>query len=223
MSCLRDISTLPVVTSTGIALVGAAISVLSLLLAARLAWVTKFGPPRLIGMISCLVLYTFKNSEGTGGERFFVPMLWLTNTGARPMLVQDIRLIIKLPAKDKVVLYPLHTVPTEAFESPIGFSDFEELRSGRAPFSGFAILPSERWVNNLAFPITAEEFELLKLGGAATIEVRKIGTTKFKSVLTQSVHFAQAKFEWLRWAGIGGSSVDYFYAEQGPSRGKKDA
>lgn len=204
-------------TSIHIALGGAVVSVLSFLVAVRLAWLNKFSPPRLIGVFPFVVLYTFSKPGDSGpddsqSDFFLVPSFWLTNTGARSMLVEDVRLVIAAAASTTLTLYPTHTIPLTAIDAPNTFNDYELLRVGMAPFSGFSVAPAEKWVNNLAFALTSAERKTLHKQALVTVEVRPVGRKQFKRVTQQCVAFGHGEFSWLQWMGIGGPSADYFYA-----------
>lgn len=200
-------------TSADLSLVGAAVSVLSFLVALRLAWTTKFSPPRLIGVFPYVVLYTFTKSDDKPSDLFLVPAFWLTNTGARPMLAEEIRLVIAVSADTVLTLYPVHTVPLEAIDAPNTFEDYELLRLGKAPFSGLAVSPSERWMNNLAFSLTSDERKSLRENASVSLEVRSVGSKRFKRVLQQRIVFGHSVFSWLNWVGLGGPLAEYFYAQ----------
>lgn len=202
---------MPTITSTEIALLGAFVSLCSLAISARLAWLTKFSPPRLLGTANCLVLYTFTNDlEGTA-DRYLAPMIWVTNTGAKPMLVQDIRLIIHPDIGKPITLHPTHSVPPEAITSVNTFQDYEQVRLGLSPFGGFAVLHGERWESSYAFALAAVDFDKLRGSGLISFEVKRIRSPKYEQVLSRRFSFVSHEFSWLKWAGIGGPSVDYFY------------
>lgn len=199
-------------SSFHLALGGAIVSILSFLVALRLAWMNKFSPPRLVGVFPYVVLYTFKKPDDKPSDYFLVPSFWLTNTGARSMLVEEVRLVVAASASTTLTLYPMHTVPLEAIDAPNTFSDYELLRLGKAPFSGFSVSPAERWVNNLAFALSPEERAALHEESLVSVEIRPVGGKRFKRVLRQQVGFGHSEFRWLDWVGIGGPSADYFYA-----------
>lgn len=198
-------------TSIQLALTGAVVSVLSLLVALRFAWLSKLSPPKLVGLFPYVVLYVLSNPRSQSNEYLLLPAVWLTNVGARPMLAAEMRLLINLSGAAKLTLLPAHTVPPEAIEAPY-LSEYELLECAKAPFSGFSIGPGERWANNFVFPLSPEEGQLLQQPAMVAVEVRPIGKKRFKRVLEQQVDFAPSEFSWLDWVGIGGSSAQYFYA-----------
>lgn len=194
-----------------LAIVGPVVAVLSLLITARLAWVTKLGPPRLAGLASCLFLYTNEGKDGKSVVRFLLPALWLANTGARPMLVTHLRLNIKLDDGRVIELSPDHSVPMEAIDAANTFKDIVLVQIGLAPFGGFAVLPGERWVNNYAFELQPEEFENLKGRGVVSLAVRSIGKKKFNTVFSQQFDFENGAVNWLNWAGLPETGLSYFH------------
>lgn len=189
----------------------AIVSVLSLLIAARLAWVTKLGPPRLVGVASCLLLYTNEAQDGKSIARVLVPRLWLANMGARPMLVTHLRLSIKLGHGRLVELIPDHSIPMEAVDEANTFGEVERVQTGLAPFGGFAVLPGERWVNNYAFQLSADDFESLKGYGTVSFAVCAIGAKRFKTILRQQFDFRDKSQNWLNWVGLPDTGLMYFY------------
>ena len=194
----------------------AAISVASFGLAARMAWVTKFSPPRLLGVASNLMLFTFRSKVHTSTEQFLVPILWLTNSGAKPMLVQDLRLRIEIEGGEVHELSPGHTVPIEVVETAHTFSDFETVRHGLAPFGGFAVLPGEQWVNRYAFPVSLGSLDSLGRAGTVTLLFKQIGSKEFVGAIEQRFSFASEEANWVTWAALEGPSLHYFYAEGAP-------
>lgn len=167
----------------------AVVSILSLLIAARLAWVTKLGPPRLVGIASCLLLYTNQSAADGSIRRHLVPRLWLANTGARPMLILHMYLTITLRDGQVIRLIPAHSVPLEAIDSANTFDNLAGVDIGLAPYGGFAILPGERWVNNYAFEVSPSDFQLLKGHGRLSLTVRALDANKSRTVIEQPFFF----------------------------------
>ena len=212
MTTTADLAMLLRLSATDIALGGAALSICSFLLAARLAWTTRFSPPKLVGFVSCLALYTFKSLSGKNTDRHLVPLLWITNTGAKPMLIQAIKLTILLQTGKEVALQPLHTVPMEAIDSPHTFTDFDALHIGQSPFSGIAVLSGEKWSSNLAFEVSADQYQQLKGNAKVIFSIQKLGSNRFTRAFQQQVVLDRLEFNWLKWADAGGPDVEYFYA-----------
>jgi hypothetical protein len=204
--------------STTISIAALLISVASFGLALRLAWATKLSPPRLVGVASCLLLFTFRSRSTTAPERFLVPVLWLTNTGARPMLVQAAKLTITLDSGQVRELLPAHSVPKEALDSPNTFDQYDAVQHGLAPFGGFAVLPGERWSNTFAFPLGSLGLEDLQGEATVAFHVKGISTTHFDKVIEQQFSLARHEFNWLSWAAIEGPDLEYFYAVGSPAR-----
>jgi len=130
------------------------------------------------------------------------------------MLVADLRLVVSPPNGGPFTLFPIHSVPAEAIESPNTFSEYELLRIGDAPFGGFSILNSEKWTNHHAFYLSAEQRASLKGQVKLTVEIRRVGAKRFEKALCQEIGFDSSSFDWLTWAGVGGPSANYYYSNE---------
>lgn len=202
------------VSSIHLSIIGVLISLCSLLVASFLAWRTKFSPPKLVGSFSYLVIWRFgKNNKERSEDIYVVPFIWLSNIGAKPILIGDIRMKLITAEENEIILSPNHTVPMEAIEKPNTISDFELIRLGEAPFSGFSIAYSEQWKNNNAFQITPEMRALLKGNVEVVLEICKLGTSKFKPAVSENIDFDHKGFE---WASLGEPEADYYYKIKPP-------
>lgn len=200
------------ISSIHMSIIGALISLCSLLVASFLAWRTKFSPPKLVGSSPYLVIWKFgRNDKEESEDIYVVPFIWLSNIGAKPMLIGDIRIKLIPSEGNEFVLSPNHTVPVVAIEKPNTFSDFELIRLGEAPFSGFSIAHSEQWKNNNAFQITPEMMALLKGHVRVVLEVCELGSNKFKPAVSENINFDDKGFDWAEWAGLGGPGTEYYY------------
>ena len=199
-------------SSIDISLVGLAISLFSLLVASYLAWKTKFSPPKLVGSVPYVVIWKFEtNNEKNPEDIYIVPFVWLSNIGARPMLIEDIRLSIHFNDETKYFLDPIHSVPITAIEQPNIFSDFELIRLGEAPFCGLSIANSEQWKNTYAFSISSKKKALLKGNLKLVLEMSELGSSKFKSVISENINFDNREFDWAVWADLDGPGSEYYY------------
>jgi hypothetical protein len=201
-------------SSVHISLVSATISFLSLCVAIRLAWSTKFSPPKLVGTLRYSVVWSFCGQTDEKSDNFLVPYFWLVNVGARPMMVADMRLVLRPSNGDSFTLYPVHSVPSAAIETPNTFSDHELLRIGDAPFGGFALAHSDKWTNQYVFSLSSKEHALLNGRVSLSVEVKQVGAKRFMQVLSQQVNFNKAALNWLEWVGIGGPSASYYYSDK---------
>jgi hypothetical protein len=200
-------------TSVHISLISVAISFFSFGMASYLAWRTKFSPPKLVGTFPYAILWTFsEKADEKHNEFFLIPFFWLSNTGAKPMLVAGMRLVVSPSEEKSFTLLPIHSVPAEAIESPNTFSDFKLLKFGDAPFGGFYISSSEKWTNNLVFSLSHEQRAYLKGSVQFSVEVKRVGACRFKKVLHQEITFDHPSFDWFTWAGVGGPSAAYYYS-----------
>ena len=202
------------IDSVNVALGSAAISLVSLGVAAVLAWKTKLSPASLVGTMPYAIVWTFfEQTTGKPSGYFLVPTFWLSNAGARAALVEDMRLLVRVPNGKPLMLYPVHSVPLEAIESPMTFKEKELLRAGLAPFFGFSVPSGERWVNNYVFPLNEASRAALTGETRITVELKAVAQKRFKPVLEQRIAFGKSSFDWLQWAGVGGPSASYYYSE----------
>lgn len=130
------------------------------------------------------------------------------------MLVAGLRLVVSPPGGRPFTLFPIHSVPAEAIESPNTFSNHELLRIGDAPFGGFSISNSERWTNHHVFSLSPEQRASLKGHVKLAVEVKRVGAKRFEQVLSQEIGFDHSAFDWLAWAGVGGPSANYYYSSE---------
>ena len=200
-----------------ISLVGASVSLISLGLAARLAWLTKLAPPRLVGVASCLMLFSARSRTDTAPEHFVVPILWLANLGAKPMLVQDAKLVVTTNDGVSHHLPAVHSVPSEVVESAYSHDGYDAVHDGKAPFDGFVVAAGERWTNRYAFRWQGHGWEQLQGDGTVALWIRAVGDQTFRVALEQKIAFETHHFSWLAWAGLDDSNVTYFHAVRLPS------
>ena len=112
------------IDSVDVALGSAAISLISLGVATVLAWKTKLSPASLVGTMPYAIVWTFfEQTTGKPSGYFLVPTFWLSNSGARAALVEDMRLTVRTADGLPLTLYPVHSVPLEAIESPTTFKE----------------------------------------------------------------------------------------------------
>lgn len=189
------------------------VSILSAYIAGRVAWDTRFKPAKIVGAFPYIVTWTFLQGDGgKASDRQLVPMFWLGNVGAQSILIEDLRLKFRLPDGSSLVSYPSHSVPHEAIESPITFSEYGALSAGMAPFCGFALAGSERWTSIFSFHLNEPEHLQLKGNIEVSVQIRAQGATKYKTVLKDRFTFGKAPFSWLNWLGAGGPEARYFYS-----------
>ena len=203
------------ISSVHVAIVSAAIAFLSFLVAARIAWRTRFAPAKLVGGLPYVLIWNLYDRDSSAIEEYLVlPRLWLTNIGANPMLVEDIRIVIKVPSKEEVTIYPSYSVPSEAVHSSETFTDEDRLRLGLAPFAGFSVAAAANWESNLAFSVPPKKAEkFLRSGWASvSVEIKQQGRRKFTLILKQRIDFAKTEPDWLEWAGTG-PSWGYYYSQ----------
>ena len=214
---MENIETIMGISAIHISLASAFVSFFSFMVAGYLAWKTKFSPPRFVGEFPYAIIWSFDGGDPNKvGDEFIIPYIWLSNIGARPFLVGDIRLSIYKTNNTKYEINPTHSVPLTAIESPNLFSEFELIRTGKSPFNGFSVSGSEQWKNIYAFKITTEERAYLNGSVKLKFEIRRLGSKKFKSILSETISFEKKdeEVDWVRWLGQGGPKSIYYYKVQ---------
>jgi len=201
-------------SSIDISLISATVSIFSLFVASYLAWKTKFSPPKLVGSFPYVIIWSFDGGDKYKvGDEYLIPYIWVSNVGATPILIDEIRLTIHPNGGKRITLYPIHSVPIAAIERPNSYSDFEEIRIGEAPFMGFPISNGEQWKNVNAFHISTEDRALLKGHVKLVFEVRELNSKRYKPVITENIDFVSEEDEpvnWLRFFGEGGPMARYY-------------
>lgn len=200
-------------TTVIIAIIGITLSILSFALSCWVWWTTKGSPPKIVGAFRYTLLWSFfEQQKGSVNEYLLVPSFWLLNLGAKPLLAEEMRLVICPDGTEAFELYPMHTVPAEAIHRPNTFSDFDTLRLGDAPASGFVIANSGNWNNNHAFPLTPLQRKALTGIVHIHIEIRALGAKEFKRYLSQKLNFSAEDFSWAKWLEAGGPLPEYYYS-----------
>lgn len=125
----------------------AIIALLSLYVSLRVAWDTRFKPAQVVAFFSSFSVWKFSHKNHDEALPIVVPNIVLSNIGARPAVVEDIRLGFTVPGHGPLWAHPDMSVPSEAMEQPGSFlvdssssDDYSRMVLGH-PFSGF-VLPA---------------------------------------------------------------------------------
>ncbi len=170
-----------------------AVSVLSLYVSGRVAWHNSFRPAKIVGAFPHLVVWTLSSYKGdrpTGdiASRYITPSFWLSNTGAREALIEDIRLSFEPSVGADFFAYPVSKVPIEAVESPTLFHEYDRLGLG-GPFNGFCLTRDEVWICCFAFATKMQNYERLKDSVRTDVQVCYGRKRRWVTVLSDRLEF----------------------------------
>lgn len=116
---------------------------------------SNLQPGRPMGVISYAVIWRFSNlPDGTETDFTFSPVLSITNVGARPLMIVNLRLRLIPKKGDDFYAYPTNAIPKEAITDD-AFSDYGRLTAG-ALFRATALAPQKKWEPCYRFDIPKE-------------------------------------------------------------------
>ena len=171
------------------------ISMLSLAISSLVAWHLHFKPAKIVGSMSYLKVWEFVvDSNGNVGNQKATPAFWIANVGARPILIEDIRLLFEKENGGSILAYPVNYVPLEAIEETENFNEYRRLSLG-GPFKGFALSPQEKWISSYNYQISKENFNDLKGEVKIKIQIKAGGNEKWKTVLEDLLLFGLGSFD----------------------------
>ena len=155
----------------------------ALLVSIIVPWFTYFRPGQVTGSISHVVLWRFSSSnDGKVTDKKLTPSFWLGNVGARPIIIEDVRLIFRDTSGTECKAYPVNSVPIEAINLPSEFNDYGKLSLG-GPFQGFSLGPSEEWQSSYNYNLPEECYQNLKGPCDIFVEVKSKGENIWEMVV----------------------------------------
>lgn len=156
---------------------------LALFVSIIVPWFTYFRPGKLTGSFSHVVLWRVSsNNDGKVTDKKFTPSFWLGNVGARPIIIEDLRLNFKDTFGSECKAYPVNSVPIEAINVPSEFNDYGGLTLG-GPFQGFSLAPSEHWQSSYHYNLQEECYQKIKGPTDIYVEVKSKGDVTWKVVV----------------------------------------
>jgi hypothetical protein len=154
------------------------------------AWTTTLRPARIQGDLSYLVVWRFSsNKDGIVTDVALTPAFWLQNVGARPVIVQDLRMV--LTPKDppeRTAIFPVSSVPLAAIEASSEFNEYGRISSG-SPFRSFSLTSSQLWVSAYKFGIPSDSLRKLVGDVGVKVAVRTSDSLEWICVLNDSLDF----------------------------------
>ncbi len=202
-----------------------AVSLLSLYVSGRVAWHNHFRPAKVVGAFPHLVIWTLSSYKGdrpTGdvASRYITPSFWLSNTGAREALIEDLRLMFQPKDQEPFFAYPISKVPIEAIESPTLFNQYDRIGHG-GPFSGFALSRSDVWQCCFAFATKMTNYERLKDHVRADIQLCYGRSRRWKTVISEHLEFGSHPIHLqglLRGNVAAGAMINHVFSASWESR-----
>jgi hypothetical protein len=174
------------VLKSNIALV---LSAIALLISFASLYFNRLQPGRATGAISYAMIWKFSNLPGGSETDFtFSPVLWITNVGARPLVIGNLRLRLAPEKGNEFKSYPTATIPEKAISSS-EFSDYGRLTTG-APFRGTALMPLQKWEPCYKFGIPKERRQ--DLVGPVRVHVDLKIDGLWQTVCTDTLQFGSA-------------------------------
>jgi hypothetical protein len=135
--------------------ISATIALSSLCVWASVAWKTTFRPAQLVGLLSSLAIFRLQQlGSGPLSDVVFVPLIWIRNLGARPAVVEDVRLRFTGEGGRRIYSYPGYTLTKEdALKKELDrtLDGKREIFPGGDLFSGFSLSADEYWIKSYAF------------------------------------------------------------------------
>ena len=203
-----------------IALIAIIISIISLYVSVNVAWISHFKPAELSCTFPHLVIWTlssYKGDKPTGevASRHIAPSLWIGNSGAKRILIEDIRLLFITNDGEIMTAYPINKIPAEAIENPSIFNDYELLRFG-GPFFGFSLDSSDGWKSPYSFSMKEEYYHKLKGKVFADVQIIENKKQEWRSVHKETFNFGTHPIHLQGLdigIGVGGALINHVFSE----------
>ena len=168
------------------------LSAAALMVSFATLYFTKIQPGRPVGGISYAMIWRFSNLPDFSETDFtFSPRLWITNVGARPLVIINLRLGLRPEKHSEFKAYPTTSIPEEALSNSGEFSDYGRLTTG-SPFGALALAPQQLWAPCYKFGIPKERRD--NLVGPVTIQVELKTNDGWKTVCTDTLQFGSDPF-----------------------------
>jgi hypothetical protein len=174
------------------------ISIISLVISANTSWVSYFKPAEIICTFPHMTIWTRSNYIGdkpTGeiASRHITPSLWIGNSGAKNILIEDIRLVFIVDKGENFNAYPTNKIPYEAIEYPNTFNNYELLNLG-GPFLGFSLSRSEGWKSMYSFSMKEEYYHKLKGEFLVEVQIFNGENREWRSIHKEAFDFGSHPF-----------------------------
>ena len=175
----------------------ALVACVALYVSLRVAWDTRFKPARIIAFFPSLASWKFNHTDGTSNDVLVVPNVVLTNIGAQPAVVEDVRMKFTAPDGATILARADMSVPHKAIDQPGEFfgdsssaNERSRLMIGR-PFSGLVLLQGA--TASLNYNFTSSDAKHANLVGLVNIDLQVWlrDSKKWKTVSTEYFEFSE--------------------------------
>jgi hypothetical protein len=168
------------------------VSYVALLVSFATLYFNTLRPGRAAGGISYAMIWRFSNlPDGTETDFTFSPSIWITNVGARPLVIVNLRLRLRPRKSSEFKAYPATSIPEEALSNSGEFSSYGRLTTG-SPFRALALGPQQLWAPCYKFAIPKDRRD--ELVGPVTIQIELKTNDKWKTVCTDTLQFGSHPF-----------------------------
>lgn len=178
-----------------VSFISLAASALSLYVAIRVAWDTRFKPPKLIALLSQIrILERRGDPDSSNRVRIMLPALWIRNLGARPAIISDLRLQLACGGGQTVVARPEWKFSVSMLTEDTNHS-FHEKGEEIFPidldafFTGFCLVAGEVWEANYSFRIEDDEYQQIHGRVELRIQVYLHGSGRWKTIEKTTINF----------------------------------
>ncbi|BBO66099.1 hypothetical protein DSCA_00290 [Desulfosarcina alkanivorans] len=163
------------------------ISIVALAASFLVPYLAYLRPAKVIGSISHVVTWRFSSlNNGKITDKKLTPSFWLGNIGARPIIIEDIRLHLKDSNGIECNAYPVNSVPLEAINYSTEFNDYGKLSLG-GPFQGFSLAPSEKWQSTYNYSVKDDCFKKIRGLTNVYVEIKSKGKNIWEEVLNDKL------------------------------------
>jgi len=177
------------------------ISALALGVSLLVGWFTAIKPAQVIGDLSYLVVWRFSsNNDGVVTDTAITPAFWLRNTGARPIIIKDIRLIFSSEDKSQYHAYPVTSVPLTAIYNFSEFNEYGRISTG-SPFNSFSLTKYELWTSSYKFSASSELLHKLIGQVKIIVQISTSDEPEWKTVIEDYLDFGKAPYHLQKMIG----------------------
>jgi hypothetical protein len=177
-----------------IAISALAVSFLSLSVSALVGWYNSLKPAEIRGDLSYIVVWRFSsNNDGVVTDTAVTPAFWLRNTGARAVVIKDLRIVYMPINNTRYETYPVSSVPLSAIENCVEFNEYGRLNSG-SPFRGFSLTASEMWISSYKFHVSSEVLPKLVGEVNVMVQISTSDNSAWKTVIEEILDFGKVPY-----------------------------
>jgi hypothetical protein len=195
------------------------VSALSLYVAMRVAWDTRFKPPKLVALLSRISVWERGcDSDSVNRTRLMLPTFWIRNLGARPAIISNLRLQFACGEGQTVVARPEGKFLVSMLTQDTNVT-FREKDKDIFPidldalFTGFCLVADEVWEANYSFQIADDEYQKIHGRVELRIQVYLHGSRCWKTIEKTTFDFENRVIDASK--PDMGFLIEMFYPETG--------